>query len=383
MSSKGWKIKQLGDLITFQRGHDLPKSEFVHGKYPIAGSNGIIGYHNEFTTKGPSITIGRSGSLGAPYFYENDFWAHNTTLYVKEFHNSDPKFVYYLLKTLDFTQFNSGSAVPSLNRNYIHPLEVFVPEDKKTQHRIAEILSALDDKIELNRQTNGTLEAIAQAIFKEWFVYFNFPSASGEKVESELGMIPKGWGVGRLGDFGNVVCGKTPSKANANYFGGEIPFIKIPDMHNSVFITDTEDSLTEVGALTQKNKFLPPYSLIVSCIATVGLVSLTSKKSQTNQQINAIIPKRDHTSLYLYFYLKGLKGLLKDLGSGGSATLNVNTTSFSNIICVIPDENILFEYGIVIKPLFEKILSSNQEISFLSKIRDTMLPKLMSGAIEV
>jgi type I restriction enzyme S subunit len=141
--------------------------------------------------------------------------------------------------------------------------------------------------------------------------------------------------------------------------------------------------LSVKGASSQKNKYLPPFSIIVSCIATVGLVALTSQKSQTNQQINGIIPENEHTSIYLYFCVKGLKRILRDLGGGGSATLNVNTTSFSRIKCVIPDSKTLMKFNFLVRPLFEKILSNCHENISLSEIRDSLLPKLMNGEIEV
>lgn len=294
----------------------------------------------------------------------------------------DPIFFYYLLTTIDFNKISSGTALPYLNLSDLERIPVDIPP-LPTQRRIAEILSTLDDKIELNRQANATLEAIAQAIFKEWFVDFNFPGATGKLVESELGMIPNGWRVGNLGDFGEIVCGKTPSKTNQNFFGGNIPFIKIPDMHNSVFIIETSDTLTHEGALSQKNKFLPPNSIIVSCIATIGLVSLTAKESQTNQQINAIIPSRDILTYYGYFTAKNIKDQLMELGSGGSATLNVNTSSFLNIKCVIPSEYALSSFDFLAKPLFGEILANQQEMLTIAKCRDELLPKLMSGEIDV
>jgi len=202
-------------------------------------------------------------------------------------------------------------------------------------------------------------------------------------VESKLGVIPQGWRVGKLGDFGNIICGKTPSKANSFFFGGEIPFIKIPDMHNSVFITKTEDSLTVKGAMSQKNKFLPPYSIAVSCIATVGLVAITSERSQTNQQINTIIPKDEYSTFYLYFCAKELDGTLKDLGSGGSATLNVNTTSFSNIDCIIPSNDVLKNFDKIARPIFEQIKNNGQQTVTLAALRDALLPKLMSEEVPV
>ncbi len=153
-----WKEGLLGDFIIFQRGHDLPKSEMSGTGYPVAGSNGIIGYHEKYTTKAPAITIGRSGNVGNPYIYYEPIWAHNTTLYVKEFKETLPEYVFYLLKTMDLGSYAGGSAVPTLNRNHIHTLMVRVP-DKDTQCKIARLLKSLDDKIEINKKINRNLQA--------------------------------------------------------------------------------------------------------------------------------------------------------------------------------------------------------------------------------
>ncbi len=154
-----WKNCKLGDLITFQRGYDLPKKKMQGGEYPVVGSNGIIGYHNEYTTEAPSITIGRSGNVGKPFLYKGRSWSHNTSLYIKEYKNVDPIFIYYFLKTLNLENYAGGSAVPTLNRNHIHTLEVQVPCDIADQYRIASILSTLDDKIEGNLKINENLAA--------------------------------------------------------------------------------------------------------------------------------------------------------------------------------------------------------------------------------
>ena len=145
---KKWRKMKLGDVLTFQRGYDLPRKKMCNGKVPVAGSNGIIGYHNTKTTDGPGVTIGRSGSIGKPTFYKNDFWAHNTTLYVKNFYGNDEKFIFYLIQALDLSKFNSGSAVPTLNRNHIHELKVIIPSLIDEQKKIVEILSTWDQAIE-------------------------------------------------------------------------------------------------------------------------------------------------------------------------------------------------------------------------------------------
>jgi type I restriction enzyme, S subunit len=168
-----WFEMTLGDFITLQRGHDLPESERREGNVPVVGSFGITGYHDTAIAKGPGVTVGRSGaSFGTVFYCPGDFWPHNAALYVTDFHGNDEKFVYYFLKTFDFTAYNSGSAQPSLNRNYIYPIPIIVPPLRE-QRAIAEILGSLDDKIEANRHQNETLEATARAIFKSWFVDFD------------------------------------------------------------------------------------------------------------------------------------------------------------------------------------------------------------------
>ena len=192
-----------------QRGFDLPKTERKPGNHLVIASTGPVGAHNEAAVRGPGVVIGRSGSLGGGQFIKQDFWPLNTTLWVKDFKGNDPRFCYFLLKSLDLEQFNVGSGVPTLNRNHVHPLPVFLPPLPE-QRAIAHILGTLDDKIELNRRMNETLEAMARALFKSWFVDFDPVRAKMEgrdtglpqhladlfpdrMVESEVGEIPDGW----------------------------------------------------------------------------------------------------------------------------------------------------------------------------------------------
>ena len=300
---------------------------------------------------------------------------------------SDNDFVYYLTKTPLFRDTAIKSMVGSSGRqraqmDVLENLKMLVPKDISDQRRIASFLSSLDRKIELNNKINADLEEMAQAIFKNWFVDFE-PFKDGKFVDSELGMIPEGWKVGCLGDMGTIVWGKTPSKANSNYYGGDIPFIKIPDMHGNIFVESSEDRLTEQGSLSQIKKIIPPYSLMVSCIATVGLVSINTKPSHTNQQINTIIPHNKSALFYLYQYIKNNEELLKNMGRGGTTTLNVNTKSFSNIRLLIPSEIALEQFHRVVEGLFKKIELNLHESRTLSLLRDTLLPRLMSGDLEV
>ena len=299
--------------------------------------------------------------------------------------NVDSDFVYYLMcivgKELNYIS-KTSTAVPIINKSTFSDWNIVIPEKVDDQRRIASILSSLDRKIELNNKINADLEEMAQAIFKNWFVDFE-PFKDGKFVDSELGMIPEGWKVGCLGDMGNIVCGKTPSKTNSNYYGGDIPFIKIPDMHGNVFVESSEDRLTELGSLSQIKKLILPYSLMVSCIATVGLVSINTKPSHTNQQINTVIPHNKSALFYLYQHMKNNEEFLKNMGRGGTTTLNVNTRSFSNIRLLIPSEIALEQFHRVVEGLFKKIELNLHESRTLSTLRDTLLPRLMSGELEV
>jgi type I restriction enzyme S subunit len=230
----------------------------------------------------------------------------------------------------------------------------------------------------------GNSEEITTA---PWRGNWDSLSTSWSKEKSPLGdlgaKLPEGWRVGKLGEMGTIICWKTPSKNNLDFFGWNIPFIKIPDMHWNLFILKTEDSLTEKGADSQINKYIPEWAICVSCIATVGLVALTTKPSQTNQQINSIIPKFNNYREYLYYTLIWMKDELLAMGAWWSATLNINTTSFSNIPIIIPDQETLSKFDLVIKPIFSKIRANLEQIQSLSATRDQLLPKLMSGEVRV
>ena len=363
----------LGDILTFQRGHDLSKERMEKGEYPVVGSNGIIGYHSKYTTESPSITIGRSGNTGNPYIVYGRSWSHNTTLYVKEFKGSDPTYVYYLLKTLDLGSFAGGSAVPTLNRNHIHSLEISVPPLAQ-QIEIGRTLRMFDDKIANNTAINHHLEQIAQAVFKSWFVDF----------EAFSGVMPDNWREGTINEIAaDIVCGKTPPARNREFFGNDLPFITIPDMHGRTYITTTERSLSKAGVASQSSKTVPANSICVSCIATAGLVVMTSKASQTNQQINTIVCRNGISPFYTYLAMVRMADYIKMLGSSGSTTNNLNKGQFSKIKILIPLERDLDEFNDLVSPIFEKIKRNQQESEYLINLRDALLPRLICGELSV
>ncbi|MBT9132345.1 MAG: hypothetical protein DDT33_00859 [Firmicutes bacterium] len=206
-----------------------------------------------------------------------------------------------------------------------------------------------------------------------------FPNAF---EDSELGEIPEGWEVGNVSDLGEVICGKTPPTKNPENYGDDIPFITIPDMHGKVFVTKTGKSLSTIGANTQAKKILPPKSICVSCIATLGLVVLTSEKAQTNQQINSIIPK-ELSPYYCYQVLHRLGDQIRAGGSGGSVFFNLNKTMFSKIKVLLAEQHVIDTYHKAVERIFERLLFNERESYTLAALRDTLLPKLLSGELRI
>ena len=381
MRVSNWREVGLGDLVTFQRGHDLPRKEMKDGPYPVVGSNGIIGYHSEYTTDAPCITIGRSGNVGNPFLLKCKTWAHNTTLYVKEFKNTDPIFIYYLLKTLDLGHYAGGSAVPTLNRNHIHPILVSAPESIKEQHSIAVTLSVLDDMIELNNQINKTLEEMAQAIFKSWFVDFE-PFKDEEFEESELGLIPKGWRVGVLEDIAFI---NTETINPQNYPETFFEHFSIPLFDEGKF------SAFEKGEVIKSNKYVidsscmlfsklnpqfkrvfRPFCKTSKAICSTEFMVYKAKKPIYNNYIYSTLC----SGSFHQFVMQNVTGTT----NSRQRAIPKNTLNFKMLI---PDENALSSYNQIISGIFYIMQRIPEDNKLLSSIRDTILPKLMSGEIRV
>ncbi len=375
-----WKEVRLGDILNFRRGHDLPHSAMKPGNIPVAGSNGVIGYHDTATPIKPILTIGRSGNVGKPYFYE-EAWAHNTTLYVDDFKGNDPEFLYYLCQTMPFANFGGGSAVPTLNRNHIHPLETKIPVKVEDQRRIASILSSLDRKIELNNKINADLEEMAQAIFKNWFVDFE-PFKDGKFVDSELGMIPEGWKVGTLGEFCKCLLGGTPSRSKEEYWNGEVNWINSGEI-NKFRILEASEKITELGLAKSATKLLPKKTTVLAITgATLGQVSLLEIDTCANQSVIGVLENTEVPYEYIYPFIKDRIEMLIQHQTGG-AQQHINKDNVESLIFLLPTINVLEDYISLVSPMYKRIESQCFENLYLSLLRDTLLPRLMSGELEV
>lgn len=326
-------------------------------------------------------TVGEIALLSEPMAFNQSCYG----LTAKKENELDQNYLYYAVKSVvkNSKRLGHGGVFNTFTKETFEHIQISLPKTKLEQEKIASILSAFDDKIEVNNKIAKTLEQMAQNIFKEWFIKFRFPGHEKVKfVDSELGKIPAGWEVGKIKDLGIVITGKTPLTENKENFGSEFPFITIPDI-NKIFITKTERYLSKISAQKMKNLLLPKGSICISCIATVGLVGITTEASFTNQQINSVIPKAEELLYFLFLYFKNKKKNLIQYGSGGTATLIINKTKFENLDIIIPRKKILEKFHEIVKPLFEKILSIEIENQKLEAMRDLLLPKLMRGKIKV
>jgi type I restriction enzyme S subunit len=375
---EGWVETTLGKVVTFQRGFDLPTTDRTMGNFPLMVSNGQDGTHNEFKVKAPGIVTGRSGSLGNVYFVNKNFWPLNTTLWIKDFYNNDVKFVYYFLKTFPFKKYNSGSGVPTLNRNHIHPISIIFPQDNDEQKSIAAILTSFDDKIELLQAQNKTLEELAQTIFKEWFGKYN--------IDDEL---PDGWGVGKLSDFNAVIAdfvanGSFASlKENVTLYDYEeyALFMRNTDL-KSGFVQKTYVDKKSYEFLSKTKLF--GGEIIISNVGDVGSVHFCPYFDIPMTLGNNVIMLKSEFQYYFYTMFNSKIGqhLISSI-TGGSAQPKFNKTDFRNMGMIIPSEDILLKFEDVASKLYLKILKNKEQIQTLTKTRDELLPKLMSGEIRV
>lgn len=382
----------LGDLVEFQRGYDLPKDSFVKGEYPVQSSNGILGYHNEYKVKAPGITIGRSGTVGIPHLITKNFFPHNTALYVKDFKGNNVHYIYYLLKNLKLNEYKTGSGVPTMNRNHLHPLKIKAFTDSKYQQSIAAVLSALDKKIALNKQINARLEEMAKTLYDYWFVQFDFPDASGKPYKSSGGEmvfdetlkreIPKGWKSGNILNIANLLGGGTPSKSSPEYWNGNIPFFTPTDCDNSIFILDTADRITDAGLCNSSTRLFKKHSIFITARGSVGRSSINAVPMAMNQSCYAFQAKENVSYTFLFFLIRELIMIL-EVKATGSVFNSIVSSDIETTNLVISNKDLIMKFGEYCEPLFNQIETNLKQNHQLTQLRDFLLPMLMNGQISV
>ena len=426
-----WSRSSVGDFFDLEGGFAFKSADFAPKGIPIIKIKNVkAGYFSEhdFSYVSPSflskrvdkiarwddLLISMSGNRhdGSPETWvgkvalfrkTSDFLINQRVgaLRLKPGAEFDVRFASYLLSSFPYQELFISIATSSGGQANLSPAQILKAPlqypDISVQQAIGEILGALDDKIDLNRRMNETLEQTARALFKDWFVDFGPTKAkmAGQAAYLEGNLwelfperldeagVPEGWSIGTVADIGSVVCGKTPSTKVPEYYGDDMPFITIPDMHGKTFAVTTGKRLSVAGAASQAKKTLPLGSICVSCIATPGLVVLVTEPSQTNQQINSIIPSNENETYFWFWSLGGLGELIKQGGSGGSVLSNLSTGRFSALHMLTPPREMRGVYHKRVDSLFSRMLANEHESRTLAQTRDLLLPKLMSGELHV
>jgi type I restriction enzyme S subunit len=389
---EGWHYGKLGDFITLQRGFDLPEYKRLPGKIPVVTSSGITGTHSHSKASGPGVVMGRYGTIGQLFFIKENFWPHNTSLYVRDFKGNDPRFIFYFLKTMNYQSHNDKSSVPGLNRNHLHLADAIIPP-LPIQRRIAHILGTLDDKIEQSRRMNATLEAIARALFRSWFVDFDpvrakadgrdppgmdtataalFPAAF---EDSPLGKVPRGWRVGTVGDDFNLTMGQSPPGHTYNQIGDGVSFFQGRTDFGFRFPTPRV-------YCTEPTRFAHPGDTLVSVRAPVGDINMANERCCVGRGVGAIRHKSDSRS-YTYYFMLSIKGELERFEAEGTVFGSINKRDFQNIDCIIPPTEIVQRFEKLVSPLDQSIENRTTHTRTLAALRDTLLPKLLSGEVGV
>lgn len=404
-----WEIAKLGDISkniqTGPFGSQLHQSDYSECGIPVVMPRDLVGgkiseesiarvdkTHVERLCRHKievgDILYSRRGDVGRCAYVtkKEEGWLCGTgCLRVTiDSEKADSRFVFFQLQhpdTVGWVEKHAvGATMLNLNTTILSSVPIRLPA-LEIQKRIADILSAYDDLIENNQKQIKLLEEAAQRLYKEWFVDLRFPGHENTKI---VDGVPEGWNECTVENFGTVITGKTPPTSNKEYYtNGKVPFVTIPDMHNVVYPLKTEKRLTIEGAQTQKNKYIPPNSVMISCIGTVGLVSIATEVCQTNQQINSIILNNEDDLYFFYESMLRMKDLLDGLGSNGATMTNVNKSKLEKLIIISPSKDIVKQYNDVCKPLFESALNLSRKNVYLKNMREGLLPKLMSGEAEI
>lgn len=427
MGSK-WKCIPLRELITLQRGHDLPSQDRESGKIPIMGSSGLTGWHNVAKCPGPGVVIGRSGnSMGVVSYSEVDYWPLNTCLYVTDFKGNDEVYIYYMLQQIDFDQFNSGSAQKSLNRNAVYPYEVTATTDINEQKRIGSILSDLENKIRINQKINQTLEQMAQTLFKSWFVDFDpiidnaldadffeqdlafpeellrrvevrkaarensnfkslpedirelFPAAFEECAEPSLGLggwMPEGWFYSSIYEVMDIIFGAPFKSKLFNDSGEGKPIIRIRDLKTG------EPKIFSVEQHAKKTLIMTG-DIITGMDAEFRATIWSGDEAYLNQRLFLAKPKDSNVSnLFVKYSLDPLLAK-EEMAQVGTTVAHIGKKDIDKFNIILPNQCVLVKFKNQSDDLLKKIVIGMKEIKMLTNLRDTLLPKLISGELSL
>lgn len=380
-----YKLSDLCEILDAKR---KPLSALQRAKkqgiYPYYGAQGIIDHLDEYLLDGEYLLVAEDGAnletRNQPIanIAKGKIWVNNHAHVLGSNGKCPLNLLGFILNNMNISPYVTGCAQPKLNQENLRNIEIELPSHIDS---IASILSSLDRKIELNNKINADLEEMAQAIFKNWFVDFE-PFKDGEFVDSELGMIPEGWKVGTLGDFCKCLLGGTPSRSKEEYWNGDVNWINSGEI-NKFRILEASEKITELGLSKSATKLLPKKTTVLAITgATLGQVSLLEIDTCANQSVIGVLENAEVPYEYIYPFIKDRIEMLIQHQTGG-AQQHINKDNVESLIFLLPAKNVLENYISLVGPMYKRIESQCFENLYLSTLRDTLLPRLMSGELEV
>ena len=394
-----WRECTWGDLATLEYGRALRGYRSRKGPYRVFGTNGPIGWHTDALYNGPSVIVGRKGAYRGVHYAPDPFFVIDTAFYLKPKTEFDVRWAYYELLLHDINSMDTGSAIPSTSRDSFYDLPVRVPPLTE-QREIAHILGTLDDKIELNRRMNETLEAMAWALFKSWFVDYEPVSAKQDGRDTGLpkdiadlfpvrfvasnngAKVPYGWEVGTLANIVEIINGGTPRTSVPEYWDGDIPWYTAKDVpsFNGVFAIDTERTISQLGVANSSTRILPARTTIITARGTVGKVACLGIPMAMNQTCYGIRGHDGYPELFTYW---NLRMSIKELTTRTHGTIfdTITRDTFTVATTIIPPTKVAAMFEDLVSPYMEGILANQNASRNLKAQRDALLPKLVSGEL--
>ena len=368
-----WREVMLGDVLTLQRGFDLPARDRVEGPYPIVSSSGVTGRHGVPKVEPPGVVIGRYGSLGRVHWVTDPFWPLNTALWVKDFKGNDPRFLSYLLQTIGVDG-SAASAVPGVNRNHLHRLTVRMP-GVASQRRIATLLAAFDEIIETNERRIELLDDLARSLYEEWFLYLRFPGhAEVEVIESDQGPIPRDWSRVWLFDIADVAFG-FPFKSAGFAPVGSHAVVRIRNVPNGTTVTFTDESAEPHHAVRDGD-------VLIGMDGNFHLNQWIGGDAWLNQRVARIRPRQDLTPRHL---MLALESPIRSLNGAivGTTVAHLGKRHLEQINLLVPPPYVLAPATSSFNALASHELALRQQNLRLAHTRDLLLSRLVTGRLDI
>lgn len=395
-----WEAAKWGDIAVLDYGKSLRGYSETTGKARVYGTNGPIGWHDEALWQAPGVIVGRKGAYRGVHYATDPYWVIDTAYSLRPKRELNLRWVYYQLKHLDVNTIDDGSPIPSTTRDAFYVQDVLVPP-RSHQDRIAELLGSLDDKIELNRRMAATLQELARALFKSWFVDFDPVRAKAEGRDPDLPAataalfsdtfgddgLPMGWTMKKVADgCCAIFSGGTPSTSEPDFWNGTLPWLSSGETRNR-FVTNTEKKITQQAIDNSSTRLARRGSTVIASAGqgnTRGQTSFLLLDTHINQSVVALQANTAVSSdLFLFFELERRYDEFRRVSDGQSSRGSLTTKLIGSLPAVCPGRSLVAAFDVVVQPLVDRIEGALEQAEGLRAIRDALLPKLISGELRI